>query len=155
MIISHLGVGFLILGITGSSVWQQEKIIKMKLKNEVKIKNYNIVFEEIDEIKGSNYLALRGNFYVYNEKRKLITILQPENRYYPITNNFTTEAAIDTNLIRDLYIVIGNGNINEGWTVRLYHNPLVMWIWFGAIVIFIGGIISTNNNLKKIKSLRK
>jgi len=155
MIISHLGVGFLILGITGSSVWQQEKIIKMKLKNEVKIKNYNIVFKEIDEIKGSNYLALRGNFYVYNEKRKLITILQPENRYYPITNNFTTEAAIDTNLIRDLYIVIGNGNINEGWTVRLYHNPLVMWIWFGAIVIFIGGIISTNNNLKKMKSLRK
>ena len=155
MIISHLGVGFLILGITGSSVWQQEKIIKMKLKNEVKIKNYNIVFKEIDEIKGSNYLALRGNFYVYNEKRKLITILQPENRYYPITNNFTTEAAIDTNLIRDLYIVIGNGNINEGWTVRLYHNPLVMWIWFGAIVIFIGGIISTNNNLTKMKSLGK
>ena len=71
MVVSHLGIGFLILGITGSSVWQQEKIIKMNLKNEVKIQNYNIVFKEIVEIKGSNYLALRGNFFVYNDKKKL------------------------------------------------------------------------------------
>ena len=79
--------------------------------------------------------------------------MKPENRYYPITNIFTTEASIHTNLARDLYIVIGKGNKNEGWIVRIYHNPLVVWIWIGALTIFFGGLISINTNLKKIKNL--
>jgi len=54
-----------------------------------------------------------------------------------------------------LYIVLGEGNLNEGWVVRIYYNPLVIWIWIGALVIFIGGIVSINNNLKKIKILSK
>ena len=151
MIISHLGVGLLILGITGSSVWQKEKIIKMKINEEIKIEKYNIVFNKINEISGPNYIAIQGDFLVYDKKRKIITTLKPENRFYPIENNFTTEASIHTNLFRDLYIVLGEGNLDDGWVVRIYHNPLVIWIWIGALVIFLGGITSTNLSMKKIK----
>jgi len=151
MIISHLGVGLLILGITGSSVWQKEKIIKMKINEEIKIEKYNIVFNKINEISGPNYVAIQGDFLVYDKKRKIITKLKPENRFYPIENNFTTEASIHTNLFRDLYIVLGEGNLDDGWIVRIYHNPLVIWIWIGALVIFLGGITSTNLSIKKIK----
>ena len=153
MIIAHLGIGLLILGITGSSTWQEEKIIKMKIDDETKIEKYNIVFKKIDEIIGSNYVALQGNFLVYDEKKNIITKLKPENRFYPITNNFTTEASIHTNLFRDLYIVLGEGNLNDGWVVRIYYNPLVVWIWIGALTIFLGGIVSMTNDLKKIKNL--
>ena len=155
MIIAHLGIGLLILGITGSSTWQEEKITKMKINSETKIKKYNIVFEKINEIRGPNYIALQGIFLVYDEKKDIITKLKPENRFYPITNNFTTEASIHTNLFRDLYIVLGEGNLNDGWVVRIYYNPLVIWIWIGALVIFIGGISSININLKKLKLLSK
>jgi len=155
MIIAHLGIGLLILGITGSSTWQNEKITRMKINDETKIEKYNIVFEKIDEIRGSNYVALQGNFLVYDEKKNIITKLKPENRFYPITNNFTTEASIHTNLFRDLYIVLGEGNLNDGWVVRIYYNPLVIWIWIGALVIFLGGIASTNINLKKLKLLSR
>ena len=155
MIIAHLGVGLLILGITGSSIWQEEKIIRMKIEEKTKIEKYNIVFKEINEIRGSNYLALRGSFLVYDHKKNVITKLKPENRFYPITNNFTTEASIHTNLLRDLYIVLGEGNLKNGWTVRIYYNPLVIWIWIGAMVIFVGGITSININIKKIKILSK
>tara|TARA_Y100000590_G_scaffold292667_1_gene329497 strand:+ start:1035 stop:2912 length:1878 start_codon:yes stop_codon:yes gene_type:complete len=151
MIISHLGVGLLILGITGSSVWQKEKIIKMKINEEIKIEKYNIVFNKINEISGPNYIAIQGDFLVYDKKRKIITTLKPENRFYPIENNFTTEASIHTNLFRDLYIVLGEGNLDDGWVVRIYHNPLVIWIWIGALVIFLGGITSTNLSMRKIK----
>ena len=153
MIIAHLGVGLLILGITGSSVWQEEKITRMKIEDETKIEKYNIVLKKIDEIKESNYVALQGNFLVYDEKKNIIAKLKPENRFYPVTNNFTTEASIHTNLFRDLYIVLGEGNLNDGWVVRIYYNPLVVWIWIGALVIFIGGITSTNINLRKLKIL--
>ena len=153
MIVAHLGVGLLILGITGSSVWQQEKISRMKINSEAKIEKYNIVFEKMNEIRGPNYVALQGNFLVYDEKKQIISRLKPENRFYPITNNFTTEASIHTNLFRDLYIVLGEGNLNDGWVVRIYYNPLVIWIWIGALIIFLGGIISINTNLKKLKFL--
>jgi len=153
MIISHLGVGLLILGITGSSVWQIEKITKMQIKDQTKIEKYTIVFEKIDEIKGANYVALQGNFLVYDEEKNVITKLKPQNRFYPITNNFTTEASIHTNLLRDLYIVLGDGNLKDGWVVKFYYNPLVVWIWIGALVIFFGGIISINNNLNKLRTL--
>ncbi len=153
MIVAHLGIGLLILGITGSSIWQEEKIIRMKIDSEIKIKKNNIIFKKIDEIVGPNYVALQGNFWVYDKKKNIITKLKPENRFYPITNNFTTEASIHTNLFRDLYIVLGEGNLNDGWVVRIYYNPLVIWIWIGALVIFLGGIISITSNLKKLKSL--
>ncbi len=155
MIVAHIGIGMLIFGITGSSTWQKEKITRMQIKDSTKIENYNILFEKIDEINESNYLAIRGSFLVYDNKKNLITKLKPENRFYPITNNFTTEASIHTNLLRDLYIVLGEGNLTEGWVVRIYHNPLVIWIWIGAFVIFCGGIISINYNVQKLKILNK
>ena len=92
MIIAHLGIALLILGITGSSIWQKEKIIRMKVNDETSIHNYNIVFKEINEVEGPNYVALQGNFLVYNNKKNIITKLKPENRFYPVTNNSTTEA---------------------------------------------------------------
>tara|TARA_Y100001970_G_scaffold248280_1_gene317686 strand:+ start:914 stop:2791 length:1878 start_codon:yes stop_codon:yes gene_type:complete len=151
MVISHLGIGILILGITGSSTWQKEKISRMTINDQIKVAKYNIVFEKISEIKGPNYLAIRGNFSVYGNKEKIITRLKPENRYFPITNIFTTEASIHTNLLRDLYIVLGEGNLSEGWVVRIYYNPLVIWIWIGALIIFLGGITSLFSNLRKLK----
>ena len=122
----------------------------MKTKNQTSINKYKIVFDSISEIKGPNYLALRGNFSVYDNENNIITTLKPENRFYPITENFTSEASIHTNLFRDLYIVLGAGNQMDGWTIRLYYNPLVIWIWIGALIIFLGGLISMNRNLKKI-----
>ena len=151
MLIAHLGIGLLILGITGSSNWQEEKITKLKIDSSTKINKYNIIFKEINEIKGPNYLAIRANFTVYDKNKNFITDLKPENRYYPISNIFTTEASIHTNLSRDLYIILGEGNLNDGWVVKVYHNPLVIWIWIGSLIIFIGGIVSINNNLRKIK----
>ena len=151
MILAHFGVGLLILGITGSSMWQNEKVLRMNINDEFQINKFNIVFKEINEIVGANYIALQGNFLVYDKKKNIITKLKPENRFYPVTNNFTTEASIYTNLAGDLYIVLGEGNQNEGWVIKIYYNPLVIWIWIGALTIFLGGIVSMKNNIKKLK----
>jgi cytochrome c-type biogenesis protein CcmF len=155
MVVAHLGIGLIILGVTGSSIWQQEKIINMNIKNEVKIEKYNIIFEKINEVMSENYIALQGDFVVYDDKKNIVTKLKPENRFYPITNIFTSEVSIHTNLIRDLYIVLGKGNSKDGWTVKIYYNPLVIWIWIGALFVFFGGIISTKNNLKNQKIIYK
>ena len=51
--------------------------------------------------------------------------------------------------------MLGEGNLDDGWVVRIYHNPLVIWIWIGALVIFLGGVTSININMKKINILVK
>ena len=151
MTVAHLGVGLLILGITGSSVWQKENITRMKVNDETTINNYNVVFKEINKIKGPNYVALEGNFWVYDQQNKIVTVLKPEKRIYPITNQTTTEVSIHTNLLRDLYIVLGDEDILDGWIVRIYYNPLVIWIWIGVLFIFMGGLLSLKNNLKTLR----
>ena len=150
-VLAHFGVGLLILGIAGSSVWQEEKVARMNVKDKMTIKNYTIVFNEINEIKGQNYVAIQGNFLVNNKKNK-ITNLKPEKRLYPVTNIVTTEAAIHTSLARDLYIVLGDGNSSDGWVIRFYINPLVVWIWIGVMFMFVGGLFSIKKNLSKRKN---
>jgi len=147
-ILAHFGVGLLILGITSSSVWQEERVARMNIKDQVTIKNYTVIFNDINEIKGQNYVAIQGDFLV-NSKKNKITNLKPEKRLYPVTNIITTEAAIHTNLARDLYIVLGDGNSNDGWVVRFYINPLVIWIWIGVVFMFVGGILSIKKSLNK------
>tara|TARA_B100000029_G_scaffold515259_1_gene621387 strand:+ start:330 stop:2216 length:1887 start_codon:yes stop_codon:yes gene_type:complete len=153
MVMAHLGIGLIIIGITASSVWQIEKITKMNVKDEVRIEKYNIGFDKINEVKGQNYIALQGNFLVYDDKKNIIAELKPENRFYPITKIFTSEVSIHTNLFRDLYIVLGNGSSKDGWVVKIYYNPLVIWIWIGSFLVFFGGLISIKNNLINQKTL--
>ncbi len=153
MVMAHLGIGLIIIGITASSVWQIEKITKMNVKDEVRIEKYNIGFDKINEVKGQNYIALQGDFLVYDDKKNIIAELKPENRFYPITKIFTSEVSIHTNLFRDLYIVLGNGSSKDGWVVKIYYNPLVIWIWIGSFLVFFGGLISIKNNLINQKTL--
>jgi len=126
-------------------------------KDSIKVTTFvEIPFRSLQFIKRKPNFVASYNLSIIlknNEQKQVITNLKPENRYYPVKNNFTTEASIHTNLLRDLYIVLGEGNMNDGWTVRIYNNPLVIWIWIGSLVVFIGGLISTNNNLNKIKFL--
>ena len=151
MLIAHLGVAIIILGITGSSIWQKEQITRMNLNDSVEINNYKIIFKKIEKISESNYIGLKGSFNVINKKNKIVAILNPENRFYPVTKMSTTEASIHTNLIRDLYIVIGDGNIKDGWIIRIYYNPLVIWIWIGTLTIFLGGLLTIIDNIKILK----
>ena len=71
-----------------------------------------------------------------------VTVLFPERRFYPVQRQQTTEAAIHTTGLADLYVVVGDSDGKGAWTVRLYHNPLVPWIWAGALVMALGGALS-------------
>ena len=153
-LLAHLGFGLLMLGMTVSSVWKSEKIIQMKTNETIKIINYDLSFAEINEIVGPNYIAIEALFDIYDKNNNFITNLRPQKRYYPVTKIFTNEPSIHTNLKRDLYIVLGEGNKDDGWVIRLYHNPLVIWIWIGTLIIFISGISALKNNLYKIKKLK-
>jgi cytochrome c-type biogenesis protein CcmF len=74
-----------------------------------------------------------------------IAQLAPEKRFYPVAQMPTTEAAIDYNLARDVYVVIGDGQSGGGWTVRTYIKPMTNWIWIGCALMALGGLLSLSD----------
>jgi len=154
MTIAHAAMGVIVLGITASSAWQSEEILVMAPGDRVAIAGYDIRMDDVREVPGPNFRAERATLTVTRNGEK-ITTLTPERRSYTTPPQTTTEAAIYTTLLADLYAVIGernaaSGATKAGWTVRLYHNPLVPWIWLGAIIMVLGGLVSLTDRRYRI-----
>jgi cytochrome c-type biogenesis protein CcmF len=71
--------------------------------------------------------------------------MQPEKRVFTATQQPTSETAIDRSVWRDLYLSLGDATEDGGWTVRVYHKPLVNWIWGGALLMAIGGAFAISD----------
>jgi cytochrome c-type biogenesis protein CcmF len=76
--------------------------------------------------------------------------MQPERRLFTVQRRQVAETAINTNLLRDLYITLGEGDRNAGWVIRLYLNPLAPWIWLGAALCALGGFVSLSDRRLRI-----
>jgi cytochrome c-type biogenesis protein CcmF len=68
-----------------------------------------------------------------------VAMMHPEKRAFTVAQNVTSETAIDRSILRDLYLSLGDEVEGGAWTVRVYHKPLVNWIWGGALLMAIGG----------------
>ncbi len=149
MTIAHAALGIVVLGITASAAWQSESIQYMRPGAKAEIAGYTLAFDGVRELRGSNYIAEQGIFRV-ERRGSPVTVLYPEKRRYPIEGTSTTEAAIHTTFVADLYAVLGDADGRGGWAVRLYHNPLVPWIWGGCILMFFGGLVSLTDRRHRV-----
>jgi len=107
----------------------------------VKIAGYRLKYKGTDAFHKDNYDSLTARFELSNKTKYLNTLL-PEKRSYPIQKTTMTEAAIDGNLFRDIYVALGKQVAGRGWTVRIYYKPFVRWIWGGGLLILLGGILA-------------
>ena len=78
------------------------------------------------------------------------TVLHPERRLFTVQRRQIAETAIQTNLLRDLYATLGEGDRTAGWVIRLYLNPLAPWIWLGAALCALGGFISLSDRRLRV-----
>ena len=107
-------------------------------------------FDGVAPAQGPNYSAERATFTVFRDGEQ-IAVMQPEKRFYPVSATQTTEAAIRTTLMADLYVVIGDQTVGQDiWAVRMYHNPLVPWIWFGSLMMFGAGLVSLSDRRHRV-----
>ena len=149
MIVAHLGVAIFIAGITGSTLWKVEKIKTLKIGEKVLLNNYSLNFDKIKKIRGKNYIGHEAEFNLY-KKNKFIKTLKPQKRFYPVQEFPTTEVAIYSKGISDIYIAMSEP-IDDSWIFRFHYSPLTPWIWIGSIMAFIGGILSFSHRMFKRK----
>ena len=141
MILAHGGLGVVVAGIVAMSSWRTEQIAVMQPGQAVAIGSYSVLFEGVTQIDGPNYRAEQGTFVVSRDGRE-VGRLQPEKRFYPVQGQATTEAAIRTTGFGDLYVVLGQDQGGGSRTVRIFHNPLAPWLWAGAVIMVLGGLVS-------------
>ncbi len=153
MTTAHLGIAVMIFGITVSSAWQREEITVIEPGDSVTVGHYRFVLDAVGPVRGPNYAAVRGTFSVYRDGQFIVR-LYPETRKFSDPPQETTEAAIHPLFTGDLYAVIGHAQSDGRWGVRLYHKPLVSWIWAGALIMVFGGLISLSDRRLRVGAPR-
>ncbi|MBF0326673.1 MAG: heme lyase CcmF/NrfE family subunit [Alphaproteobacteria bacterium] len=149
MTITHSGLALLIIGMTASSAWKLESVQTQKLGETIIVAGYAFTLTQVEDVNGANYLATQGTFKVTKDGQDFAT-LQPEKRVYRQPPRPTTEAAIVSTILGDVYAVIGDAVPEGGWVTRLYFNPLVPWMWAGCLVMVLGGLMSLSDRRHRI-----
>jgi len=144
MLLAHWGVAVFIVGVTLVNGYEVEKDVKMAIGNTVTIGEYTIRLDGIKDLKGPNYTGVEGSMAILVDGKE-INRMYPQKRLYNVQQMPMTEAAIDTGFTRDLYISLGE-LLNDGsWVVRVYLKPFIDWIWGGAFLMALGGILAVSD----------
>ena len=142
MYVAHLGVAIFILGVAVSDTKQKYFEGILRVGDFKKVAGYNINFIKVNEKEEKNWIAEVGTFLVNKDNKKFS--MKAERRLYYDTGMPSTEAAIHRSYFNHLYIVMGQQQpMNSGQRiVRIYYNPFIIFIWLGAFIMAIGGLIS-------------
>ncbi len=144
MVLAHAGIGVFIVGVTMVNGYQVERDLKMGVGDGTDVAGYRFVFKGVREVSGPNYVAARGTIEVQRAGAAAF-IMSPEKRMYKVQQMPMTEAAIDTGLTRDLYVSLGEPLDETTWTVRIYYKPFIDWVWGGAFIMALGGLLAASD----------
>ncbi len=153
--LAHSGLGITMFGVAGLMAWDQEDIRVVQIGGSWDMAPYTFTLEAVENVRGPNYLSTMATVSILKHGEPY-AVVSPEKRNYPVTRMPTTEAAIDYHPMLDLYVVIGDKQQDGGWAVRTYIKPLANWIWAGAIIMGLGGLISlTDRRFRLAAGARK
>lgn len=154
MLIAHVGVAFTLLGASLNTIYSDHRDLRMAPGERLEQGGYEYLFKELVELRGPNYLASRGIIEVYQDGKQ-VDVLHPEKRRYFSGGNLMTEAGINAGFWRDLYVALGEPLDNGAWAVRIHYKPFVRWIWLGAILMSLGGLLAVLDKRYRQKVTQK
>lgn len=145
MHVAHVGIAVCVIGVTMVEGYEAERDVRMGMGDTVSVSGYTFKLTDIGELLGPNYKADVATVEV-TRSGKMVTTLYPEKRSYFSSTMPMTEAAIHSRLTGDVYVSLGeklDDSAQPAWAMRVYHKPFVTWIWFGCLIMALGGTIAT------------
>ena len=140
MMLGHIGLGLMILGITVTSSYGITFDDSMSIEQSSSVGDYEFKLTEIGRRNGPNYLAQYASIEISKDGEYIETVY-PEKRVYDSSSMGMTEAGIEANLFRDLFIAVGEDIGGGSWSMHLQYKPLLRLIWYGPIVMMLGGLV--------------
>ncbi len=153
MSLAHFGMGLTILGIAVSSALSSYLNVSLKPGQQATVGGYNFTFAKVKPITGPNYRGEKGTFRITRNGHK-VALLNPEHRTY-IGDQPTSESSILWEPLQDIYIAMGQRTGDGSWSFRLQVRPLVRFIWGGAILMALGGLLAlTDSRYRRRRNVR-
>ncbi len=147
--VAHFGMGVTLLGIVCVTTWASERIVALKTSQTVALAGYDLTFDGLVQRSGPNFRELVAKFTV-REGGVVIGVMEPAKRTFSTRSMSTTEAALLTRGVSQLYLSLGDANDDGSIAVRLYHKPLVLLIWLGSVVMMLGGALSLSDRRLRV-----
>jgi len=139
MWLAHLGMAFTIAGAGLTSVYSDERDVRMAPGDSVSLGGYEFQFLGTRSVNGPNYTAEEGAFLVREADGSTVRMTAEKRNYQSQMGNVMTEAAIDAGFLRDLYVSLGEPLGDGSWAVRVHDKPFVRWLWLGGVLMALGG----------------
>jgi cytochrome c-type biogenesis protein CcmF len=141
MSVAHFGLAMFILGATTVESYKHEKDLSLRPGQSTEVAGFTFTMNSLRDVEGANYQAIESEVTISRDGKELTT-LHPQKRVYRVQKNAMTEAGIDAGWNRDLFVAMGEDLGDGAWSLRLQYKPMVRFIWLGALIIAIGGLIA-------------
>ncbi|MFW2403769.1 MAG: heme lyase CcmF/NrfE family subunit, partial [Gammaproteobacteria bacterium] len=151
MQLAHAGVGLFVMGVTATNSFGVASDHRIMVGETIQVAGYDVRLDGLQEAQGPNYAALRGDVDISRDG-KHVAQLFPEKRIYRVQKSPMTEASIDDRWSRHVFVALGD-NLGEGaWSIRVQYKPLIRLIWFGCLVMALGGAIAISDRRYRQRS---
>ena len=141
MVIAHFGVAVALFGMASESAFSKETLAAIEVGESASVGPWSVVLTEISPTAGPNWTALEGRMKVSYDGGQAIRI-EPQSRNFWAPVQETTESALVTRWNGQLYAVVGRGSDDGRWQIRVWWKPFVTFIWYGGILIALGGVLA-------------
>jgi cytochrome c-type biogenesis protein CcmF len=149
MYLAHFGVGIFMLGATVASAYNFERDYSARPGDTIEAGGYQFVFNSVSESQGPNYIADEAEVELRSDG-KLIAVLNPEIRTYQVQREPMTEAAIESNVLRDVFVALGEPLGAGAWSLRIRVKPLIGFLWLGSGLMALGGLIAITDRRYRV-----
>lgn len=144
MTLAHAGIAVFLIGALLTEGLSQQREVAVARGQSVELGRYAFRFDGNERYQGPNYVGDRGTVTVLHDDAP-VTVLHPEKRAYASGGQVMTEAAIDPGFSRDLYVAMGESLGGDTWALRVHVKPFVRWIWAGALLMMLGGLVTATD----------
>ncbi len=141
MVIAHIGIAIVMVGAAMNSEHSFENSAKMEPGIIAKLADYEITYKETELLVGSNYTAEQAKLLI-SENGKEIAMVQPQRRHYQVRVMNMSEPAMHWFWHGDIYVTLGEKLKDGSFALRLQYKAYVRWIWFGSILMALGGVLA-------------
>lgn len=154
----HLGVAITAIAITASMAHKTERELSIKPGGDAVVGRYRLVLDDVTGDETSTYESLVAHLSVFSGDTASTPLLtmKPEMRRYRRNSETTSEIALRMNWLEDLYIVLAGVNPEDSSVaIKVFINPLQVWLWFGVLVMIAGTLAALIPRLNESTTLKQ
>ena len=158
MSLAHAGLGLFVLGACFESAWKLDTAQSLGLGGSERLGAYVLKLDRVGPLQGPNFDAERAEVQVTRDGRR-VCLAAPERRVYQPGGQNTSDVAICQRGLDDIYVVLGDrrpgADGQPQWVVRAFFNPWARLLFFGPIIMALGGLVSLSDRRLRFAAGRR